>query len=222
MAQFAKQFRQIAGGYVTSAMVDLTGLKGTYDFSIKWTGKGRLMQLQQMNDSNAEPGISFFEAVDKQLGLKLAAEKRAMPAIVIDSAERVPLPNPPGLKTYVPVIPTEFDAAVIKPAKPDAVGAKFQPRPGGQLMIENAPLRLMIAASWSFENEDDRVVNAPKWIDSEKFDIIAKTNDFPVNSPPPIDSVRIMLRNLLIDCFKLAAHIEDQSIPVWQLRSRCS
>ena len=215
MPEFAKQFRQMAGAYITHPMVDLTGLKAKYDFTIKWTSRGRLMQLQAKNDPNADPGISFFDAVDKQLGLKLAPEKRPMPAIVVDSVERVPTPNPAGMKSNLLASPTEFDAAVVKPSKPNATGMRFQPRPGGQLNLENVPLKMMIAASYSFEDDPDRVVDGPKWIDSERFDVVAKTSEFPVNSPPPIDSVRVMLRNLLVDRFKLAAHMDTREMTVW-------
>jgi uncharacterized protein (TIGR03435 family) len=218
MTEFARQARQMAGGYIIHQVLDLTGITGSYDFTIKWTGRARLIQLQNQNDPNAEQPISFFDAVDKQLGLKLVAEKHAAPALVIDRVNRTPTPNAPDINALIPALPTEFDAAVVKASKPNQQGAQFRPRAGGQLEITNAPLKLMIGAGWGFENDQDRVVGAPKWVDSDKFDVIAKTSEFPVDSPPPIDSVRIMLRNLLIDRFKLAAHLEDRDVPVFLLR----
>ena len=45
--------------------------------------------------SASEPtgALTLFEAVDKQLGLKLAMHKRSMPVIVIDHIEQKPTEN---------------------------------------------------------------------------------------------------------------------------------
>jgi len=105
MAQFAEKIRQVAGGYLDHPVVDLTGLKGVYDFAVSWTPVGRLRAAtsggadgrQPAGDapSAADPstGLTVFEAVDKQLGLKLAAQKYPMPVLVIDHMERTPTEN---------------------------------------------------------------------------------------------------------------------------------
>ena len=67
MEEFAHHLHSWAGNYLTDPVVDSTGLKGSWDFDIKWTPPIR------MNDGPA--GISIFEAVDKQLGLKLEHER---------------------------------------------------------------------------------------------------------------------------------------------------
>jgi uncharacterized protein (TIGR03435 family) len=193
--------------------VDLTGLKGSYDFTIRWTSRG---QLRAQQNDEANPGISFFEAVDKQLGLKLTADKRPMPAIVVDSVNRTPTPNAAGVITQVPAIPAEFEAATVKPSRPDDTVRRLQPKAGGRIEIENIPLKLLIAAAWSLEQEQDKVIG-PKWLDSTNFDIVAKTADFPMSAPPPFDAIRPMLKALLIERFKLAVHNEDQEVPVWVL-----
>jgi len=38
-------------------------------------------------------GLSFFDAIEKQLGLKLEKQKRPMPIIVIDHIEQTPIEN---------------------------------------------------------------------------------------------------------------------------------
>ena len=103
-------------------MVDSTGLKGSWDFDIKWTGRGQLAAA-------GADGISIFDAVDKQLGLKLELQKVPMPVIVVDSVNEKPTDNPPGAATSLPPTPTEFEVAVVKPSTPDSgkCAARFNP-----------------------------------------------------------------------------------------------
>jgi uncharacterized protein (TIGR03435 family) len=42
MAQFAEQFHRYAGGYLDHTVVDETGLKDSYDFTISWTPRNKL------------------------------------------------------------------------------------------------------------------------------------------------------------------------------------
>lgn len=98
MALFADRVRQFAAAYLDHPVVDLTGLKGSYDFSVSWVGRGALMGTAAPPSTNGEAsdrpvGQTVFEAVEKQLGLKLAAQKHPMPVIVIDQLDRKPAEN---------------------------------------------------------------------------------------------------------------------------------
>jgi uncharacterized protein (TIGR03435 family) len=42
-------------------------------------------------DAAAPSGISVFEAVEKELGLKLVKQKRSIPVIVVDHVDEKPL-----------------------------------------------------------------------------------------------------------------------------------
>jgi uncharacterized protein (TIGR03435 family) len=68
-------------------VVDLTRLEGTYDFVLTWAPDEA--QAGQAGSADA-PGI--FTAMQEQLGLKLSAEKTAVPVMVIDRVEQ-PSPN---------------------------------------------------------------------------------------------------------------------------------
>jgi uncharacterized protein (TIGR03435 family) len=63
------------------------------------------------------------------------------------------------------------------------------------------------------------VINAPKFTQSERFDIAAKVA--PTGDPNGMlafdDDLHLMLRALLIDRFKLAAHVEEQPVAVYAL-----
>lgn len=76
-------------------MVDETGIEGGWNFFIGWTP---LSMLQQVDNSNrpvgtaADPsGISFFEAVELELGLKLVKQTRMYPVIVVDHIKEKPV-----------------------------------------------------------------------------------------------------------------------------------
>ena len=100
MEEFARNVHEWAGGYLTDPVVDSTGLKGSWDFDIKWTPK-RLLQ-------KAGPdGISIFDAVDKQLGLKLERQTAPRPVLIVDSVNQQPTPNlPEPGKILPPPAPT--------------------------------------------------------------------------------------------------------------------
>jgi uncharacterized protein (TIGR03435 family) len=62
-------------------MVDETGLKGKFDFKLKWSTNDA-----PNNDPNAPPGL--LTAVQEQLGLKIEATKGPADVLVIDHVER--------------------------------------------------------------------------------------------------------------------------------------
>jgi uncharacterized protein (TIGR03435 family) len=64
MEAFAQSLRGYSFGYITNPVVDATGLEGAWDFDIKWTPQVYLPRA-------GGEGITLFDAVDKQLGLKL-------------------------------------------------------------------------------------------------------------------------------------------------------
>jgi uncharacterized protein (TIGR03435 family) len=87
MEFFAGSLSGIAGRQV----IDKTGLKGAYDFKLKFSRD----QHSAQTDSDAEAttsGPSIFTALQEQLGLKLEPQKLSIPVLVIDHVER-PLDN---------------------------------------------------------------------------------------------------------------------------------
>lgn len=78
-------------------VVDRTGLKGRYDFTLKWTpdesqfaGMGVKVPPPSADDANAAPPL--FTAIQEQLDLKLEAQKTNVPVLVIDHVDH-PSPN---------------------------------------------------------------------------------------------------------------------------------
>jgi uncharacterized protein (TIGR03435 family) len=68
--------------------LDLTGLKGLYDFTIDLSGLG--FNGNPPADTSTP---SVFTTVQENLGLRLEAQKRPVDILVVDRAEKVPTAN---------------------------------------------------------------------------------------------------------------------------------
>jgi uncharacterized protein (TIGR03435 family) len=64
---------------------------------------------------------------------------------------------------------------------------------------------------WQLPQAWQRDMEAPHWIDSERFDIEGEAED-PRADP---DQLRLMLRSLFEDRFKLKVHRETKEAPVY-------
>ena len=100
MAQFAGQIQPLVSGYIKTPVLDATGIDGAYDFTLSYTGAGKLRNGGGPPEgagagmaSDPSGGISFFDALNKQLGLKLEKVKRPVPVLAIDHVEEKPTEN---------------------------------------------------------------------------------------------------------------------------------
>jgi len=213
MAAFADVLWDWNGGsYLLDPVVDQTGLAETWDFEIKWTPRNRLAQA-------GPDGITLFDAIDKQLGLKLEAQKAPMQVLVVDSVSQKPTPNAPDVTSRIPPPPpTEFEVAIVKPSAPDATGQRGNIQ-NGRLDIQNFPLKQLIALAWDLPNNDDMLIGLPKSADSARFDVTAKVATAgPVRAQDvDFDTLRLMLRGLLIERSKLKAHMEDRPVSAYTM-----
>jgi uncharacterized protein (TIGR03435 family) len=214
MDEFADSVHQWAGGYLTEPVVNSTGLEGGWDFDIKWTGRGQLAKA-------GADGISVFDAVDKQMGLKLDLLTAPRPVWVVDSVKEKPTPNAPDIEKKLPPPPApQFDVAVIKPSNPDTTGINGDVN-GGVVDLKGATLKFMIAFAWDLNANDNEVIaGAPKWLDVDRFDIMAKVSSDPLGGGKPRiseEELQLMLQALLIERFKMQIHTEDRPITAYTL-----
>jgi uncharacterized protein (TIGR03435 family) len=88
MAQLAQNLpRWMPRDWFDLPVVDLTGLRDAYDFSLTWT-------LTSRRDDPVDPAaVDLFDAIQDQLGLKLEQRKTSVDRIVIDHIDRVPIQN---------------------------------------------------------------------------------------------------------------------------------
>jgi uncharacterized protein (TIGR03435 family) len=211
--------------YLSDAPVlDKTGLDGAWDFDFRYTPPAGMGGTTEV--------FSIFQAMEK-LGLKLEPGKVPMPVIVVESANRKPGANAPGvaegLRGDTP--PTEFEVADVKPSAPDSDDFRFEFLPGGRVRINGMPLRNLILQAWDLR--PDMLAGAPKWLDESRFDIVAKAPSgaesvdlAPIAHVGPDDAGRprvdfetlqAMIQNLLKDRFKLAMHEEERPIDAFTL-----
>ena len=95
MQALINELRYPAAPYLgVGPVLDKTNVEGGWDFNLKWT---RRAQLQQAGPD----GFTIFDALDKQLGLKLESQNAPTPIIVVDHVNRIPTENAPGVTQAV-------------------------------------------------------------------------------------------------------------------------
>ena len=119
-----------------------------------------------------------------------------------------------------------FEVATIKQAAPPAtsmgpggVGLKIGIRMGaqggpgtsdpGQITYSNMPLKALVVTAYGVKSYQ---VSGPNWMDSERFDIVAK-----VPKGATKDDVKSMLQSLLAERFQLTLHHEKKDLPMYAL-----
>ncbi len=210
MDDFARLVGQIANN--SGSALNKTGLDGKWDFTIKWTPPGLLARA-------GADGITIFNAVDKQLGLKLEAGKIPQPVIFVDSVNEAPTPNAADISKFMPPPPAvEFDVAVIKPTNPDFKGTRMQILLD-RINIQGATLSLLIQNFYDVSS--DMVQGAPRFMDEDRWDITAKMISTDPGQPPQADpeTRTKLITKLLEDRFKLKMHFEDRVVPAYTLSS---
>jgi uncharacterized protein (TIGR03435 family) len=217
MAAFAAGLRGMMGASVgPNQVLDETGLKGNWNFDVKWS-----MQFMGPMSTNTSDRISVFEAVDKQLGLKLEERQIPTPVIVVDRVNEKPSDNPPEVAEALPPIPlpTEFEVASVKPSDPGGRGGRYQMQAGGRLNAEGMAMRFLISRAFNSNNRE-QVTGLPKWVDTERFDIVAKAPSEGPSAPAmDMEAAAPMMRALLVDRFKMTYHSEERQVSAYSLVS---
>ena len=223
MPAFAAGMLAIPGAqqyFNNTLVVDRTELKGTWDFSFKFTPK------VPAGIATTGENIPLFDAFEKQLGLKLELTTAPLPVVVVDHVNQKPTENSPEAMKSFPPLPTEFEVASLKPSAPGANENGSRPDiKNGRLYVPRISLKNLISVAWDLNN-DEMLVNAPKWLDDDRYDLLAKApagvaigeltptrGGMPVN----IDALRPMIRALLTERFRLVAHIEERPLTAYKL-----
>jgi uncharacterized protein (TIGR03435 family) len=213
MDEFAQALRRWANDYLTSPVANSTGIEGAWDFELRWYPRPQLPQA-------GAGAATVFDAVERQLGLRLELGKAASPALVVDRVEEKPTENAPGVERLLPPVPvSEFEVADLKLA-----GADERPfarsQPSGRVEIRGYTLRMLVNLAWNI-NQDDMIVGAAKGMEYQRFTLQAKSPSIAAGPGGAVqtdaDDLRLMLQSLLKDRFRLRVHTEDRPVAAYTL-----
>ena len=106
-----------------------------------------------------------------------------------------------------------FEVATIKPTPPNwNVGRFFRMQTANQFVARNYALRVLISAAFNLNPK--AVSGGPAWLDTDRYDIHAKT---PGDIRPNLDEQMEMVRQLLAGRFNLKFHREKKEMQIYAL-----
>jgi uncharacterized protein (TIGR03435 family) len=113
-------------------------------------------------------------------------------------------------QTQSPAAHPQFEVASIKVNHSGRSSMGVNPLPGGRLITDNAPLRLIIQNAYGVRSF--QVLGAPGWVESDRWDINAKAEGNASRR-----ELMEMLQVLLETRFNLTFHRETKEFPVYSL-----
>ena len=161
-------------------------------------------------------------------GVALTFGRRAVLAVFALSVVGLPIgigavrgqaasaPNSGAADTGVARDLPKYEVASIKPAASDEGRSMLRMTPDGTSM-QGIPVQMLLRTA--FRLEADRVIGAPSWVSSNRYDIDAKVAP---EDAPKLDKLRVedrsaMLIPLLVERFNLKYHHETRELPVYTL-----
>ncbi len=132
------------------------------------------------------------------------------------TAWRIPGMPVPEKPTTADVNPS-FEVATIKPTPPGTQGGGSGPSPGGRFTAHNLPLSGLIGGAYGLNR--NRMENVPGWLDTDRFDIMAKAD---MEGTPNKAQVTAMLRKLLADRLNLRFHLVKKEATIYALTVQSS
>ena len=111
-----------------------------------------------------------------------------------------------------PATAPAFEVASVKPAPPPTNPGQLKVQMGGDpgmIDYKNVSLKMVIARAYDLKEFQ---VSGPDWLDTTRFDIMAKV---PPNTPK--SQIPLMLQSLLAERFKLKVHREQKVMPVYAM-----
>jgi uncharacterized protein (TIGR03435 family) len=176
--------------------------------------ESRLVCVSGVTGSNLKKRIDAIVANGHAARLNLS--RRLLLAVAAFGAVAGPvaigmLNAPPSLAQSQGAGTPEFEVASIKPFKP---GSQPENRSitasHGTLMLRQQTLRKCI--EWAYGSMDGSELTGPDWLDSEQYDITARASEAASEN-----QLRLMLRALLAERFRLTLHRKTEQRPVYSL-----
>ncbi len=128
-----------------------------------------------------------------------------------ETAWEIPAPPAPP-KLMAGGADPSFDVATIKPNNDNATSMKQLTINGRTFTVRAGSLADLISFAYSVQPK--QIVNAPDWMNSDRYDISATIQ--PEGAPNP-EQVRTMIRKLLAERFALKSHNEKRDMSAYVL-----
>jgi len=169
----------------STVKISIPGIGGTYE--------GRLSA-----DENSITGTWAQGPRPATLNLTRVTEETAW------AIPKGPAPLKPTAADANPV----FEVATIKPSKPGRPGSAFRVQ-GRQFSTINTTMSALI--SYAYGLQESQILGGPSWVESDKYDIMAKPDG---EGEPSNDQWKAMLQKLLADRFLLTLHSDKKELSV--------
>ena len=225
MDEFVSGVRRLATAFFEGLpVVNSTHIEGSWDIDLKYPA--RVMRITPTG-IQSENGNSLFEAVEKQLSLKLELGKTPQQVLSVESAREQPTADRAGSDDALPPLPPpQFEVAAIRVCDPKApaIGGPgpgiVTPRiePGGRVTATCFPLLLLLRQALNLGASQD-IAGLPKSLQGGPLaNRISITARAPAGTAPnevtesarTRDILKPMLKDLLVDRYKLTYHYEDR------------
>ena len=110
-----------------------------------------------------------------------------------------------------------FEVVSVKPTQGQPLNSGFRRAAGGVLNATNVCVRFLI--EYAYDVRDDQISGGPAWLDSERYEVLAKPGDNTdsAGKSPSGDSaslIRLRTQSLLADRFHVILHRETKELPV--------
>ncbi|MGH9439187.1 MAG: TIGR03435 family protein, partial [Terriglobia bacterium] len=131
------------------------------------------------------------------------------------------LMNAPASTAQTTGLKPKFEVASIKPDKSGGRNIGVRISPGGRIHANNVSLKILI--EMAYDVKDFQLTGGPKWTDSTRYDIEAKPSDSVARNLVKLSQerqgqqLRLMLKSLLADRFKLTLSRTTRQLPIYAL-----
>jgi len=102
-----------------------------------------------------------------------------------------------------------FEVVSVKRTQGQPVNSGFRRAAGGVLNATNVSVRFLI--EYAYDVRDDQVSGGPAWLDSERYEVLAKPGG---DTGEGAKLIKLRTQSLLADRFRVMLHRETKELPV--------
>jgi uncharacterized protein (TIGR03435 family) len=126
------------------------------------------------------------------------------------------IPEPPPPPKFMPAdAKPVFEVATIKPSKPDEGFSILLGRRGaGSNSLTTTSTSLSDLMKFAYDLHPRQITGGPAWLETEKYDVIAKPD---LDGLPSLPQMKAMVQKLLAERFQLTFHRDKKELAVYAI-----